>query len=607
MVHRGGATVLLRRTAGAASITATDGSAHCNPYLQRTKKDLSCPTSTVCVSSIARRTVVTRRTSAWVGLPVFQPPKQSLHRSCTIGFLSPFTYHVLCKSECCVRRRYSQSTTCMERHIDPPTDGTASDSTCSQRSVRSQFKLIPVQPSIFKYIQRIGVGIPKRNTNPNRRRRQQSRQGQHTGTSSTAMMSREEEQGSLSERLRRLPSVHPPPPFGGRPIRRKVIDNKEMRGTTNGGYPKATDATIVQALPVKIIGSVGVAPSSSSPSQRENDSAFPRPSAGIPEIAIAGRSNVGKSTLLNALLYGGSTGGSPPGGLAEEYEEPLKQRRRGKPSNSSSQTAQLPRGIKAATSSKPGETRRITFYQLSANVFHDDRVGMSSDSGDSSSKMKDRGGQIPKDGSKSNTQQTVQTTKKSLILVDLPGYGFAFGPTASSIRNKAGHDEPLPPSSSAPWQSLTERYLLDRPRSSLKRILLLIDARHGIKKADIEFLESLQNGLTAAARLNSDEDDPNGDGFQHTHYESSTTSANKRAPPKKEKYHHTLPPIQVVLTKCDVVPQAELARRVLLVRQQLSDCLRRQPSALPEMFVSAQTEGRAGVLELQKELASLIP
>jgi GTP-binding protein EngB required for normal cell division len=39
-----------------------------------------------------------------------------------------------------------------------------------------------------------------------------------------------------------------------------------------------------------------------------------------------------------------------------------------------------------------------------------------------------------------------------------------------------------------------ESYLLDRGKS-LKRILLLIDARHGMKKADIEFLESLQNSL----------------------------------------------------------------------------------------------------------------
>jgi hypothetical protein len=68
-----------------------------------------------------------------------------------------------------------------------------------------------------------------------------------------------------------------------------------------------------------------------------------------------------------------------------------------------------------------------------------------------------------------------------------------------------------------------------------------------------------------------------------------------------------LPPIQLVLTKCDLVHQTDLARRVVQVRQQLSDSLIRQPSALPVMLVSAQMEGQAGVLELQKELASLVP
>mgnify|MGYP002785577956 CR=1 FL=1 len=68
-----------------------------------------------------------------------------------------------------------------------------------------------------------------------------------------------------------------------------------------------------------------------------------------------------------------------------------------------------------------------------------------------------------------------------------------------------------------------------------------------------------------------------------------------------------LPPIQLVLTKCDMASQSDLARRMTLVQQQLSDSLRRQPSALPIMLVSAQVEGQAGVLELQKELAALLP
>ena len=63
----------------------------------------------------------------------------------------------------------------------------------------------------------------------------------------------------------------------------------------------------------------------------------------------------------------------------------------------------------------------------------------------------------------------------------------------------------------------------------------------------------------------------------------------------------------MVLTKCDLVSQKDLARRVELVRRELSDCLRREPSSLPIMMVSARNQGQEGVLELQKELAALAP
>jgi GTP-binding protein EngB required for normal cell division len=98
--------------------------------------------------------------------------------------------------------------------------------------------------------------------------------------------------------------------------------------------------------------------------------------------------------------------------------------------------------------------------------------------------------------------------------------------------------------------------------SRLHRVLLLIDARHGLKQADVDFLGDLQSA-----------DQP-------------------------------LPPLQVVLTKCDLVGQTDLARRVVQVRQQISDCMRRETSQLPILFVSATQAG--GVLELQKELAALV-
>lgn len=76
---------------------------------------------------------------------------------------------------------------------------------------------------------------------------------------------------------------------------------------------------------------------------------------------------------------------------------------------------------------------------------------------------------------------------------------------------------------------------------------------------------------------------------------------------QKQQPKLELPPIQLVLTKCDLVSQDDLARRVVLVRKQLSDCLRREPSSLPIMMVNAKVQGQGGVLELQKELAALVP
>ena len=38
-----------------------------------------------------------------------------------------------------------------------------------------------------------------------------------------------------------------------------------------------------------------------------------------------------------------------------------------------------------------------------------------------------------------------------------------------------------------------------------------------------------------------------------------------------------LPPLQIVLTKCDLVKQADLARRVVAVKRDLPDFLLREP------------------------------
>ena len=114
------------------------------------------------------------------------------------------------------------------------------------------------------------------------------------------------------------------------------------------------------------------------------------PEAQAPEVAFAGRSNVGKSSLLNAL-----TGRN---GLAR-------------------------------TSNTPGRTQELNFFDVGEPL--------------------------------------------RLRLVDMPGYGFA----------KA------PPQVVKQWRYLVNDFL--RGRQALKRALVLVDARHGIKDVDREILDML--------------------------------------------------------------------------------------------------------------------
>jgi GTP-binding protein len=114
----------------------------------------------------------------------------------------------------------------------------------------------------------------------------------------------------------------------------------------------------------------------------------------LPEVAFAGRSNVGKSSLINAL-----TG----------------------------------RKALARVSQTPGRTREINFFDL--------------------------GGK--------------------LMLVDLPGYGYA----------KASKEL------AAEWQSMIFSYLRGRP--TLKRVVLLIDARRGIMAVDEAVMKLLDKSAVS--------------------------------------------------------------------------------------------------------------
>lgn len=112
------------------------------------------------------------------------------------------------------------------------------------------------------------------------------------------------------------------------------------------------------------------------------------PVSALPEVAFAGRSNVGKSSIINAL-----TGRK---GLAK-------------------------------TSNTPGRTQQLNYFNL----------------GD------------------------------KLHIVDLPGYGYAQAPEAEVKK----------------WQAVIMAYL--QGRVNLKRVMVLIDSRHGIKPVDREIMEML--------------------------------------------------------------------------------------------------------------------
>ena len=123
------------------------------------------------------------------------------------------------------------------------------------------------------------------------------------------------------------------------------------------------------------------------------------------------------------------------------------------------------------------------------------------------------------------------------MLVDLPGYGFA----QAAKRDVAA------------WTGLTRRYL--RGRASLRRVLLLIDARHGFKEADRPITEMLDEAAVS---------------------------------------------YQIVLTKIDEMKPGELARRV----EQVAADARRHVAAHPVIHLTSAREG-TGIAALRAALAAL--
>ncbi|WP_422040170.1 ribosome biogenesis GTP-binding protein YihA/YsxC [Roseibium sp.] len=177
------------------------------------------------------------------------------------------------------------------------------------------------------------------------------------------------------------------------------------------------------------------------------------PDAAGTEIAFAGRSNVGKSSLINAL-----TGRK---GLAR-------------------------------TSSTPGRTQMLNFFVA---------------------------------------------PDTPLTIVDMPGYGYAQAP-------KELVDA---------WTNLVFSYLRGRP--NLRRVILLVDSRHGIKKNDLEAMALLDRAAVV---------------------------------------------YQVVLTKSDKIKPPQLARLV----SETEAALAKRVAAHP-LIVATSSEKNRGIDELRAELCNL--
>ena len=171
------------------------------------------------------------------------------------------------------------------------------------------------------------------------------------------------------------------------------------------------------------------------------------------EIAFAGRSNVGKSSLINALTN---------------------------------------RNALARTSHTPGRTQELIFFAAAG----------------------------------------------PLTLVDMPGYGYAAAPKAKI----------------AAWTSLIRAYL--RGRANLARVYVLVDGRHGLKAADADVLDLLDEAAVS---------------------------------------------YEIVLTKADEVKREALTATI----DQVMTAIRKRPASYPDVLATSSRTG-TGIGELRAAVVRLL-
>ena len=177
------------------------------------------------------------------------------------------------------------------------------------------------------------------------------------------------------------------------------------------------------------------------------------PDADRAEIAFAGRSNVGKSSLINALFN----------------QKKL-----------------------AKTSATPGRTQQLNFFDFDGKLY----------------------------------------------LVDLPGYGYAKAPEKLVKQ----------------WQLVLKDYLRGRP--NLRRVFLLIDSRHGIKKEDADIMKMLDEAAVV---------------------------------------------YQIVLTKIDKISNAELQK----VQTAIGAEIKAHAAAMPDILITS-SEKKIGLDWCRAEICSLM-